>query len=497
MKTEKWRMYVDTLQDHPTICKSFHSPDKMKFITSIIPPEKYPKMLNIGAGEGLETRVLKDLGYDVTGIVRGEINLEYAHKNYPDIHFIEADMHDLPFLNESFDAVYMNQTFEHSYAPFIFLLELYSILKPSGRIWTAMPEFKEIDDPTIGEPNKLSHHHPNTLCYNLLKQLFESTGFKIIQNTSIKNNPYFDNPYLLEKIPIEKLHDNVKKALKYRKKIFGTDIHSHHKKKISIPKNSDDMNPKERSTIFRGIKIFVDPEDTVGNIILKGEEPEQVELDIFLKHINIDSIIVDVGACYGEYTLVCANKAKNGLVIAIEPNPYNFKLLKKGVEANNFKNVILINKALSDKEGKMEFYMGNKHMEGSTLFKSKLTQELGNDALYEKCEVDVTTLDKILSELNITNIDVLKMDAEGAEVKILKGGMRTLIESRKLKMLTEFGTYTISSSGESPIDYLTFLVNKFKEVRILRDGDDSGIINKNNIKFKHKIVCTNIWCINE
>lgn len=258
--------------------------------------------------------------------------------------------------------------------------------------------------------------------------------------------------------------------------------------------DKDIINNPIEST-FCGVTIFVNPYDTVGSIILKGENPEQVEIDIVLKNIKEDSIIVDVGACYGEYTLLCAKKAR--IVIAVEPNPYNFNLLRKGVESNRFTNVILVNKALSDNEGSMSFYIGKNHLEGATLFKSKMTQELGNDIQYEEIQVKVTTLDKLLSELNINKIDILKLDAEGAERRILRGAENTL-KNYNLKMLTEFGTYAISSSGESPIEYLTFLVNRFKEVKILRDGKDLGdgkdIINERNIKYKYKIVCTNLFC---
>lgn len=270
------------------------------------------------------------------------------------------------------------------------------------------------------------------------------------------------------------------------------------------------MKFKEELADFYGVKIFVNRDDTAGNIILKGENPEQVEIETILKNIKDDSIIVDIGACYGEYTLVCAKKLEDigeslgkksqGLVIAIEPNPYHFKLLKKGVELNGLRNVILINKALSDsgRVERMDFYIGDTHLEGSTLFISKMIQELGNDIPYERIQVDVTTLDILLEQLNINKIDILKLDAEGAERKILRGAEKILKNSPGLKMLTEFGTFAISSSGESPIEYLTFLINRFKEVRILRDGKELGdgrdIIDYDNVKDKSRIVCTNIFC---
>jgi len=220
MRKEKWNMYIDTLQGHPSVCQSNHTLESMKFIKEHLPPDKFPRLLNIGAGEGLETKILHDLGYNVVGMIRGMPNLKFAYEHYPDITFVDGDMHDLPFPSESFDAVYMNHTFEHSYTPFIFLLELYCILRQNGRIWISGPEFKEINDPTIGEVNRLYHHHPNTLCYNLLKQMFESTGFKIIYNKKIDNIPGFDNPYLLERQSLEHLHSDVQTVVTKRKEMF-------------------------------------------------------------------------------------------------------------------------------------------------------------------------------------------------------------------------------------------------------------------------------------
>lgn len=215
IRTEKWDMYIDTLQGHPTQCRSGHTIESLKFITELIPPDKFPVMLNIGAGEGLETKILHDLGYTSIGIINGETNSKFAKQNYGNmkILFVKHDMHDLPFKSESINAVYMNHTFEHSYAPFIFLIELYCVLKPNGRMWIAMPDFKEITDQTISGESKISHHHPNILCTNLFSQFFQTTGFKILQS----NN----NSYLLEKQDLKFVHSDVKTVILKRKEMFG------------------------------------------------------------------------------------------------------------------------------------------------------------------------------------------------------------------------------------------------------------------------------------
>lgn len=222
MRETKWQMYLDTLQGHPSVCSSSHTVEKMKFIVDFIPPKVFPKMLDIGAGEGLETKVLADLGYDVVGIIRGKVNIEFAKTHFPEITFVECDMHDLPFPSNSFDSAYLNQVFEHAYAPFIMLLELYCVLREGGRVWVAMPHFKEKNDPSANpDINLITHHHPNIICENLLSQMFEKTGFKVLYRGSVYGNSYFDNVYLLEKQPLSVLHSDVQTAIRKRKELFG------------------------------------------------------------------------------------------------------------------------------------------------------------------------------------------------------------------------------------------------------------------------------------
>ncbi len=252
------------------------------------------------------------------------------------------------------------------------------------------------------------------------------------------------------------------------------------------------INIKEVSTHFIGSKIIVNENDITGRMIINNEIPEEIVFKEFIKHINKNSIIVDIGACYGQYTIICSKIASDGLVIAIEPNPYHFLMLQKGIKLNNLKNVILLNVALSDFQGTSKLFMSDKHLEGSTLFEEKLNEEL-EDVERISTDVNVITLDKLLSQLNIDHnkIDIIKMDSEGSEMKILKGSKQILNESKNLKLLTEFGTYAISASNENPKEFLNLLITRFKNVRIL---ELNKIINKDNIDICSKIVCKCIFC---
>ncbi|KKQ64373.1 MAG: Methyltransferase FkbM [Candidatus Shapirobacteria bacterium GW2011_GWF1_38_23] len=77
---------------------------------------------------------------------------------------------------------------------------------------------------------------------------------------------------------------------------------------------------------------------------------EKFETALMENQINSESVCVDVGANIGYYTLLLAIKVKR--VYAIEPGGESFLILKKNVEVNNLKNVVLLNIGASDKKEK-------------------------------------------------------------------------------------------------------------------------------------------------
>ena len=68
----------------------------------------------------------------------------------------------------------------------------------------------------------------------------------------------------------------------------------------------------------------------------------------FLK-VKKDDVVLDAGAFIGDFTVKVARKAKE--VVAVEPLPWAFEVLKRNVEMNNLKNVVLLNKALYSVDG--------------------------------------------------------------------------------------------------------------------------------------------------
>jgi len=207
---DKWNFYVKGMQLHQSVCSSTCSIESMGHIASLIDPKKFNKILDIGVGEGKETSILKELGYSPTGIITGEANKAWASEHYPGIEFIDCDMHDLPFPKDSFDAIYTNQVFEHAYAPFIFLLECYSVLRRGGLFYICTPKFEERltpNNPDTLDAQWISHHHPSVFPANVYRQLFEKTGFNVLMQNDNETS------FLLEKGPESNLHQDITNLL--------------------------------------------------------------------------------------------------------------------------------------------------------------------------------------------------------------------------------------------------------------------------------------------
>ncbi|VVB81239.1 Methyltransferase FkbM domain protein [uncultured archaeon] len=131
----------------------------------------------------------------------------------------------------------------------------------------------------------------------------------------------------------------------------------------------------------------------------------------YLKYYRIKKgdIIVDSGAYLGYFTVFAAKKVgDSGKVIAFEPDPVNFEILKK--KTASLKNVVLIKKALFNKETEQHW--------NSSFAKSAF----GKEGYIVNC----STLDKELEKLGIKHVDFLKMDIEGAELEAIEGAKETL-----------------------------------------------------------------------
>lgn len=151
--------------------------------------------------------------------------------------------------------------------------------------------------------------------------------------------------------------------------------------------------------------------------------------------------VVDVGAHIGLYSLLAAKiVGSNGSVIAVEPEPGNFDLLSLNVRTNGLTNVRPLDVALADRVGTAALCFGE-HTGAYSL--------VGGGA---SVTVPVTTLDVVAEEHLSGRIDLLKIDVEGAEMAVLRGGEKTIHSSPKMKCIV--ASYHYPSEAQEVREFL-------------------------------------------
>jgi FkbM family methyltransferase len=151
----------------------------------------------------------------------------------------------------------------------------------------------------------------------------------------------------------------------------------------------------------------------------------------------------DIGAHVGYYTLLAAHAVgPKGVIHSFEANPGTFELLSKNVRRNDFGRILLNRVALTDMNGEVRFCIDEIRPASSSL------SGKGADRLTE-LSVPSVTLDSYIESNSVTMLDLIKIDIEGGEVRVFRGGQETLSRFRP-DIVGEFSKemMTRESTGE-------------------------------------------------
>lgn len=142
-------------------------------------------------------------------------------------------------------------------------------------------------------------------------------------------------------------------------------------------------------------------------------------------------VIFDVGAHQGETATVFAKAFPNASLYCFEPFAESFKVLKANQSA--YPQAILTNCGLSDITGEEQFYVNVGSPTNSLLALDCRAAETWNQAGLapsRKEECQFYALDDYLAEQSIEVVDLLKIDVQGAEYRVLQGGAKALAAGR-------------------------------------------------------------------
>jgi FkbM family methyltransferase len=203
-------------------------------------------------------------------------------------------------------------------------------------------------------------------------------------------------------------------------------------------------------------------------------EVERAEQIFYLEYLREGMTVFDVGANVGELTLLFSRftaGARGGGVHAFEPSRAAFERLEIVCRAANRNNIILNNLALADKNGFIRLHV---YEDNYLSFNSQAARPLKDYGLDLEPvgieEVPATTIDDYCDEKGIEQIDLLKVDTEGAELQVMKGAQK-MLKSGRIKCLTfEFGQTTFDM-GNRPEEIEDFLGEMNYNVRNIVKGD--------------------------
>jgi FkbM family methyltransferase len=159
--------------------------------------------------------------------------------------------------------------------------------------------------------------------------------------------------------------------------------------------------------------------------------------------------VVDVGAHAGYHTLRFARLVRpGGKVIAFEPSPDNFSTLERNIRRHGLSNVVLEQKAVGNATGLIPLYRSYSSL-GHTIVHSL--------SRGEHTPVDCVSLDAHFERLGVCDVNLVKINVEGAEVDVLSGMCSLLRRSANPWLIAEFYPRLLEAAGYPPSRLLNLL----------------------------------------
>lgn len=204
---------------------------------------------------------------------------------------------------------------------------------------------------------------------------------------------------------------------------------------------------------LHGVKLIIDPANDSGvelSVYQTGTY-EKGTIQLLQQFLKPGSTFVDIGANIGLMSAIASHTTgQSGKVIAIEPNPETISILRENLLLNACTNVQILEVGLAAEAGEAVLFE-NRHVNrgGASL----INQSRICDPLNRSHDVQLSTLDEVCKNEQIA---LVKIDVEGFELEVLKGGANTLRRDRPV-IIVEVSAAREGQNNPSPADVYRFL----------------------------------------
>jgi FkbM family methyltransferase len=223
---------------------------------------------------------------------------------------------------------------------------------------------------------------------------------------------------------------------------------------------------ERRARVF-GYDVELDLGEAIQRWIYLGAfEPKETELA--RAWLQPGMTFVDVGANFGYFTLLASSRVgASGRVFALEPSPYAHGRLAETLASNGLDQVVLVQAGLSASPGTLDLYIPPNGFHSPTM-----SANSGG----EPVQVPVLTLDRCLSDWGVDEVDLIKIDVEGHELRVLDGAAEALANGRIRAILIEFNDYWLRRQGTTPQEvYGRLVAAGFEDTEGVPHFEESGV----------------------
>ncbi len=185
-----------------------------------------------------------------------------------------------------------------------------------------------------------------------------------------------------------------------------------------------------------GWMVYNKNDKYIGKSIKEYGEWSQREINLCKQLLTSNDVVIEVGSNIGSHTVALSKIVSQGIVFAFEPQNIIFQNLCANISLNSITNCVCFNSALSSQKDE-EFYYPNFDFTKENNFAA---MSLANERKFkysEKARID--TLDNRFA--NLKRLTLLKTDAEGMEVNVLKGGFDLIKRTKPFLYVENDGSY--------------------------------------------------------
>lgn len=169
-------------------------------------------------------------------------------------------------------------------------------------------------------------------------------------------------------------------------------------------------------------------------------------------------VVCDVGANIGEITLAAARRVgAGGRVYAFEPMPALYARLCEHLSLNGIQQVTAVPMGLADRGGRAVIYRRDTPYADGTVNEGLGSLFADGQRSSAAGEIELTTLDDYCAQAGIERLDLLKIDVEGAELAVLRGGAKT-IERYLPFIIVEVQEQTADNAGYTVQELIFWLL---------------------------------------